>query len=79
MKERYTSKSKKVIYIFEQIKISKDKKNDGLEDNKPQSYSLKKRIIENCVDELQKAKFLKGYIRGPIFDDNNRTAIIEFE
>lgn len=70
------SKSKKINDIFEYLRILKDNKNEELKKETPRAYQLKKEIIKKTVAELQKEQFLKGHINKPIFDDNNKTAII---
>ena len=74
-----SSKSKLVVDIFEHIKISSDDKNEGLQKDTPRSYQIKKEIIEQVIDELQKKEFLKGHINKPIFNDNSKIATIEFK
>jgi hypothetical protein len=50
-----------------------------LKKDTPRSYQIKKEIIEQVVDELQKKEFLKGHINNLIFNDNNKTATVEFK
>ncbi len=74
-----SSKSKKIVDIYEHIKILIDNKNEELQKDTTRSYQMKKEIIEQVVDELQKEEFLKGHINKPIFDDYNKEATIEFK
>ena len=73
-----SSKSKLVIDVYECIRIKKDSNRSDLQDDTSRTYDLKKEIIENTVDELQKSKFLGGHIRKPIFNDEKKTVIFDF-
>ena len=74
-----TSKSKKVIDVYEHIKIASDEKKEGLKGNTTRSYQLKKEVIEGAVAELQKDKFLKGHVTIPKFDDREKIVTIGFK
>jgi len=73
-----SSKSKMVADVFEYIKIKKDDKNEDLQKETPRAYQLKKKIIEETVDVLQKEEYLKGNIKKPKFDDKTKTVTITF-
>ncbi len=74
-----TSKSKKIIDVFEEIRIKNDKKNQDLSENTPRSHQRKKEIILQSIIELQKEKYLKGRVLKPIFDDTDKTVKIVFQ
>lgn len=74
-----SSKSDKVVDIFELIKKPGDDNDKVLQKDTSQSYFKKRDIILSTVKELQKTKFLAGYMASPIFDDIEKTAVITFK
>ena len=75
----FTGKTKKVIDVFEYIKIPRDRNNHDLEENDPRSYQLKKEVIDNAVAELQKDRFIKGHVSNPVFNEREKTVTITFK
>lgn len=74
-----SSKSILVDDVFEYIKIPKDDNNEELQKNTPRAYQLKREKIQQGVDELQKAKFLKGHLNKPVFNDKDKKVIIKIK
>lgn len=74
-----SSKSKKIIDIFEYVKIKEDDNNEDLKNENPRSYGMKKEIIKRAVDELQREKYLKGHVSNLVFDDKKNTATIKLK
>lgn len=74
-----TSKSKKVIDVYEHIKLPKDNKITELGKSTLRSYELKKEIIKKAFFELQKDKYLKGHISKLKFSEEERAVTFDFK